>query len=50
MPAHYSEVVKKVNMMSGVIRKRTESKIENIIMPSYGCYVCILYTVLVSLP
>lgn len=31
--AHYSVVVKKVNMMSGVIRKQKESKTENTIMP-----------------
>lgn len=32
IPARYSVVLKKVNMMSGVFRKRRESKIENNIM------------------
>lgn len=35
--AHYSVVVKKVNTMSGVIRKQRDSKTENTIMPRYGC-------------
>lgn len=35
--AHYSVVVKKVNMISGVIRKQRDSKTENTIMLWYWC-------------